>query len=277
MFRFAASVLVTFLSIQALAAEKNTVFEMSAVGEVQIAPDGSVSDYRLQSKLAPELANIVDRSVRAWQFEPVLVDGKAVVAKTAMRLNLKGVPVDADNYRIEVANVIFGEPQKEAHVTPPRYPDSAIRSHVGAKVLLYVKLDDEGRVVEAEPYQTNLDVRTRSEFEAQTYRKLFEEASVRAARDWHYDLTETVNGKKMGTLAMVPIVYSLHEMGTRVASNDGKWKGYVPGPIHESALGHEAKVGNAAQFADLGDGEVQSLNSHFRLRDNVIGTSLRTN
>ena len=277
MSRLALFVLVFSVSVHAFAVEKNTVLEMSAVGEVQIATDGSVSDYRLQSKLAPELAKIVDHSVRGWHFEPVLVDGKTVVAKTAMRLNLRGVPVDADNYKIEVVNVIFGEPQKEAHVTPPRYPDLAIRSHVGAKVLLYVKLDDEGKVVAAEPYQTNLDVRTRSEFEAQTYRRMFEEASVRAAREWRYDLTETINGKKMGTLAMVPIVYSLHELGTRVTSNDGKWKGYVPGPVHDSALGREAKIGDGAQFADLGDGEAQPLNSRFRLRDDVIGKPLQTN
>jgi hypothetical protein len=274
MFRLTARVLAISFAVSASAAEKNAVYEMDAVGEVQIATDGSVSDYRLKSTMTPLIAGLVDRGVRAWHFEPVLLDGKPVVAKTAMRIHLRCIPVDADNYKIEVNNVIFGEPQKQAHVQPPRYPDTAIRSHVGAKVLLYVKLDDQGNVVAAEPYQTNLDVRTRSDFEAQGFRKLFEEASVRAARNWHYDITETINGKKMGTIAMVPLVFSLHEMGTRRPSTDGQWKGYVPGPIHDSELGREAKVGDGSQFATLGDGEAQPLNSRFRLRDDVIGKPL---
>ena len=274
MFPLTARVLAISFAVSASAAEKNAVYEMDAVGEVQIATDGSVSDYRLKSTMTPLIAGLVDRGVRAWHFEPVLLDGKPVVAKTAMRIHLRCIPVDADNYKIEVNNVIFGEPQKQAHVQPPRYPDTAIRSHVGAKVLLYVKLDDQGNVVAAEPYQTNLDVRTRSDFEAQGFRKLFEEASVRAARNWHYDITETINGKKMGTIAMVPLVFSLHEMGTRPPSTDGQWKGYVPGPIHDSELGREAKVGDGSQFAALGDGEAQPLNSRFRLRDDVIGKPL---
>jgi hypothetical protein len=272
--RLAVFALAVSFTAHALAdTTKNTMYEMDAIGEVQIATDGSVSDYRLHSKLTPLIASLVDRGVRAWHFEPVLVDGKPVVAKTAMRLHLRCTPVDADNYKIEVANVIFGEPRKQDHVEPPRYPDTAVRSHVGARVLIYVKLDEEGRVVEAEPYQTSLDVRTRSEFEANSFRKLFEAASVRAARNWRYDLTETVNGKKMGTVAIVPIVYNVRAFGTRPVQ-DGEWKGYVPGPIHDSPLGSEAKIGDGAKFADLGDGEAQPLNSRFKLRDDVIGKPL---
>src|SRR6202000_56835 len=116
MFRVAASLFMLSVAVHAVAAEKKRpVLEMSAVGEVHIAPAASVSDYRLQNKMAPEVATLVDRGVRAWHFEPVLVDGQPVVAKTVMRVNLKAVPVDSDNYRIEVVNVIFGEPRLTQH------------------------------------------------------------------------------------------------------------------------------------------------------------------
>lgn len=274
MIRLAVFAVAVSLVAPAFAATpKNPVVEMSAVGEVQIAPDGSVSDYRLQSKLTPSIAELVDRGVRAWHFQPVLVDGKPVVAKTAMRLTLKGVPVDDDNYRIEVANVIFGEPHVSSGVKPPKYPKSAVSARVGAKVLLYLKIDDDGRVVEAEPYQTNLDVRTQSEVEAQAFRKLFETACLSVAKDWHFDVTETINGKKLGGIAMVPFVFSLHGAAGHEV-RDGQWKAYVPGPIHDVPLGREAKVANGAAFADLGEGQAQSLNSRFKLRDDVIGKPL---
>ncbi|HEX4482114.1 MAG TPA: hypothetical protein VH082_14960 [Rudaea sp.] len=272
MFRLVAFAFVLSLTAPVFAAQKNPMFDMSVVGEVQIAPDGSVSDYRLQSKLSPVIAELVDRGVRAWHFEPVLVDGKPVVAKTAMRLTLKGVPVDDDNYRIEVANVIFGEPHVSAGMKAPRYPPYASASRVGAKVLLYLKIDDDGNVVEVEPYQTSLDVRTHSEAEAQSYRKQFESVSVRAAQDWHFDVTETINGKKLGGIVMVPFVFSMKGGGHEV--RDGQWKAYVPGPIHDAPLGREAKIADGAKFADLGEGQAQSLNSRFKLRDDVIGKPL---
>ena len=271
--RFIPAVAVLWFAHAMAAAPTNAVFEMNAEGEVQIAPDGHVSDYRLKSTLAPVIAKLVDTAVRGWQFEPVLVDGKPVVAKTAMRLSLRAEPADAGNYRIRVTNVIFGEPHVAAHVKLPKYPESAIAAHVGAKVLMYVKLDESGNVVEVEPYQTSLDVRANSEVQAESFRKLFESASVRAARFWHYDLTETINGKKVGTIAMVPVVYSLHGFGVHSAG-DGEWKGYVPGPLRETTLGREAKVTSSDQFADLAEGQAQPLDSHFKLREDVVGKIL---
>src|SRR4051812_34017858 len=100
MLRFTAAVLSMSIAAYALAASstENAMYEMSAVGEVQIAPDGSVSDYRLQSTLSPAIAKLVDGAVRSWHFDPIVVDGKAVVAKTALRLSLKAEPIDAGNY-----------------------------------------------------------------------------------------------------------------------------------------------------------------------------------
>ena len=82
---FALSLCV--LPLLAGAAAPRPTLHMSAEGEVQIAPDGHVSDYRLNSTLAPALAQMIERHVREWRFVPVEVDGKAVVAKTHMLLN----------------------------------------------------------------------------------------------------------------------------------------------------------------------------------------------
>ena len=247
--------------------------EMNADGEVQIAPDGTVSDYRLQSQLAPAVASLVDQKVRTWHFVPVLVDGKPVVAKSSMHLRLTAVPLGDEKYRLEVADVLFGEPKAQAGLVPPRYPEVAIHARVGAKVLLYVKLDDTGKVTDAQTYQTSLDARASSEMEAEKYRKMFEDASIHAARHWQYDLTETINGKKVGTVAMIPLVYSLHGVGLH-PPKDGEWKAYVPGPIHEVPWAPVSKSLSATALANLGNGEARSLDSHFQLRDDVIGKIL---
>ena len=256
-----------------VAAEPAPVLEMGADGEIQIATDGRVSGYLLKSTLPPVVANLVDRDVHGWLFEPVLVNGQAVVAKTTMHLQLKAEPTDKENYKLRIVNVQFGEPRRTGQVTPPRYPEEAIRDHVGAKVMLGVRIDDKGNVVEVHAYQTNLDVRTRRESEAEHYRRLFEKASIAAAQNWHYDLSETINGKLIGTTAIQPVAFSLRGPGTQTP-HDGEWKAYDPGPVHPVPWLHGEHAAENSDLASLQDGQALSLESHFRLKEPVIGKTL---
>jgi hypothetical protein len=276
----ARSVVITVLAISALAihpalgAETAATLEMSADGEVQIAADGSVSDYRLQSKLVPTVAELVDKDVRGWRFEPVVVDGVPVVAKTTMHLALKAEPVDdKGSYRIRIVNVRFGEPRRNGQMRPPRYPVEAIREHLGAKVLLAVRLDETGKVVDAQAYQTSLDMRWNSENDAERWRKLFEHASIAAARNWHYDLSETINGKTIGTSAIVPIIFSLNNVAGS-QPQEGTWKAYQAGPLHPAPWMNTKMLADAGELSSLRDDESVSLDSAFRLKDDVVGKAL---
>ena len=272
---FAAAWLLS-ASVPALAGGTAATLEMSADGEVQIAIDGKVSDYRLKSKLAPVVANLVDHDVRGWTFEPVVVDGVPVVAKTAMHLDLKAEPATGkDNYNIRIVNVTFGEPRRSSNdqTRLPHYPEAAVSAHLGAKVLLYLRLDETGSVVDAQPYQTSLDKQPGSEFEAERWRKLFEKSSIAAARSWRYDLTETVNGKAIGTTAVVPIVYNVSDFGARRPAPD-EWKAYVPGPVHPAPWSSIEAVADNRDPSTLQEGEALSLESRFRLKDKVIGKAL---
>jgi hypothetical protein len=248
------------------------VLEMTADGEVQIGVDGHVSDYRIKNKLTPELDALIEKSVRGWSFDPVVIDGKAVVASTAIHLRLKAEPRDQpDRFTVKIVDAQFGDPQlrKEGH--PPRYPQAAVAAGLGAKVMLSVRLDNTGKVVDVLPYQTSLDHRPSSELEALHWRHLFEDSSIAAARTWRFDLSETVNGNPIGTNVMVPIVYSLRGSGIHTPTS-GEWTAYLAGPVQPAPWMHTAP--GADGIAALGDGQALSLDSRFRLKDNVIGKSL---
>lgn len=254
------------------AKQASPVLDMDATGEVQIAPDGHVSDYRLQSQLAPEIATLVDRNVRAWQFKPIVIDGAAVTAKTAMHIRLNAEPQEGrDSYMVRVVSIDFGEPRRNAQMKAPRYPEEAVKARLGAKVLLSLRLDDTGKVIDVQPYQTSLDARTRSEFQAEQWRKLFERASVAAAKNWHYDLTETINGRTIGTHAIVPIIYNIVESGQ---PKSDAWKAFVPGPVHPAQWATPDRLSSAQDFSTLADGQVLSLDSRFELKENVVGKTL---
>ncbi|MBS0566766.1 MAG: hypothetical protein JSS59_05050 [Proteobacteria bacterium] len=264
-------VLLAGTTLAANAEQPVATFTMAASGEIQIAADGHVSDYKLRSQLPEQIAALVDRSIRQWMFNPIMIDGQAVPARTAINLSLGAEPVDKDSYKIRVVAVHFGGPtQSRAHTRPPRYPASAVRAQVGGKVLLAVRLDDTGKVIEALPYQTSLDVRTANEREARDWRKILENASIDAARHWKYDLTETVNGKPMGTSAIVPVVFAISTHAPR----DGHWKGYIPGPIEPVPWMSQGQLADNQAASDLKDGESLSLDSRFKLKNDIIGKTL---
>jgi hypothetical protein len=251
------------------------VYEMSADGDIQVATDGHVTDYHLSSQLPPAIGALVDRAVRGWQFEPVIVNGAAVNGKTSMHLGLKAEHQDgADNYIVRITDVRFGEPKvRPGSTRPPRYPESAVSAHVGAKVLLKLRVDGDGKVAEIIPYQTSLDARASSEAEANRYRKMFEEASIRAARNWRFDLTEVVGEKAVGNWVVAPLVFFLSDHRPKPGEDDGKWKGYIPGPIHE-VVDASAKSNVTQDLMALKDGEARTLDSRFHLKRDVIGAAL---
>ena len=269
------AVLVAFAGGPAIAAPaKSARYELVADGEVRIDAEGRVSDYGLSSELTPEIAALVDRSVRRWRFEPILQDGRPVIAKTALRIRLlaKRSTDDSDNYTVSIASVEFGAPRRSSAGKPPSYPRLAASARLGAKVLLLLRIDDTGKVVEALPYQTSLGARTRSERDAEAWRELFERAGIAAAKTWKYDLTESVAGRRTGTYTLLPIEFRIPSAAGGAAK--GEWVGYVPGPVHElpEDLRHEIEANDRA--TRLADGEIAALNSRFRLIDDVVGKAL---
>ncbi|HEX7914527.1 hypothetical protein [Rudaea sp.] len=273
------AVLVAILMAAGMTAAKAdqpaAIYSMEAVGEVQIATDGHVSDYRLASKLPDEVAKLIDQNVRGWHFEPILVDGQPVVARTTMHIHLTAEPIAGgkDNYKLRIASMNFGEPRHAGQMKPPHYPMEAVAAHLGARVLLYLRLDENGKVVEVQPYQTSLGARTRSEHEAESWRKVFERSSVAAAKEWRYDMTETVDGKPMGTTVIVPIEYGVGDTRAE-ALKENKWKGYVPGPIHPAPWMNKPGLAANQDLSELKGNESLSLDSRFKLKNDVVGKTL---
>jgi hypothetical protein len=266
--RIACAIALTIGAINGATAQKATapVIELVARGEIQIAPDGHVKDYQLKSDLAAAVAALVDGTVRGWHFEPVLVDGKAVIAKTTMTLYLHGEPTAGDSYSLSIASVNFGTLTR-AKLDPPRYPNEAVRVRLGARVVPNLLIDADGKVVEAVAGQTSLDRRAKNESEAEAWRQLFEKVSIDAAKHWRYAPSEFVDGKPTSRrYAIAPLVFS-------IGRNESI--AYVPGPIHPAPWAKtNATSKDEERFAQLSDGETASTDTHFHLKDDVVGKKL---
>ena len=87
-FLFSAITIFSLTAPLAFARKGTPILELQAVGDVQIGADGHVLNYTLKNKLAPVISALVDKNVRKWTFDPVLIDGKPVIAKTSVHSSL---------------------------------------------------------------------------------------------------------------------------------------------------------------------------------------------
>ncbi len=254
----------------ASAQQGRPTLSMQSDGEIEIAGDGSVRNYKPHAVLAAPIAALIERSALGWHFEPVIVDGMPVSASTAVHLGLSAEPIkNSEDFKLRIVSIQFGDPARMGKIVPPAYPADAARAGLEARVMLFLQLDESGNVINAEPYQTSLGARARSEHEAEMWRKRFERPSVAAAMKWHYNLSEKINGKSIGTRVLVPIEFSMSRSGGRE-----RWKAFVPGPVHSGLWAGQLAQPSERNLAGLSDGNALSIDSRFRLKDDVVGKTL---
>ncbi len=241
-------------------------YEIDLAGQIEVAPDGSVHAWSIESKaLKPAVAKALEAQMRQWTFEPIDVDGRPVIARTRWRVTLEAQPV-GENLALRVAHVYFGEPSRAGRMEPPRFPPSAARSGVGAKVVLILKLDEAGRVTDVHAEQTSLSPSLRSDASAERWRRRFVEASSQAAKQWTFEIGEIVDGKPADTSVRVPVVFIPPGLAPE------GWQAFVPGPRVPAPWADEA--GELIALEDLEEGDLRPLNPRFKLRSEVVGSLL---
>lgn len=248
----------------AQAADNDAEFVLQAIGTIEVSPDGSVLDYTLETELDPQVASLVNRTVRSWVFEPVIEDGRPVIATTRMRLDLEALPSDGDGFLLRVSDVVFGEPESRDN-RPPEYPRNALDENVGAMVTLLLRLDGAGQVEEVHVEQVSLtdSMGKRGEF----LRARFAEVSRRTALDWTYEINEIVDGDPEPMTVRVPVEFQMVN-----ANGWSERREYIPGPVHPDPWKELDADGQPKRA--LAQGDVQPLDSRVALKNDVIGSIL---
>lgn len=248
------------LSAASHATTPPTQADLSATGKIVVGPDGRVTSHEMDGKLAPAVAELVERNVASWRFAPILVDGVARAAETRMRLEIRADAGKDGSYRLSIQGASFGEPTANRNNRRPKYPPRAIPMGLGARVLMIAKLDSKGEVTDVHAYQTSLDHTTRTEEQARLFRTMFERASAAAVRHWKFTPGEVVGGQPILDSVMVPIVF---EMRPRGGSASG-WRGYSAGPVTPAPWATDDSLAGV-DTASLEDGQAAALGSRFKL------------
>ncbi|MDI9238328.1 protein tonB [Lysobacter sp. LF1] len=214
---------------------KQVEASMLVKGTIDIDPQGQVVEYHLEqaASLTPALLGIVDRRIRAWQFEPVLLDGRAVRARSPMQLRLV-TKKDGENYLFRIAGATFGSVDKEGEsptydgkLRPPRYPEGAVFNRVGGTVYLVLRIGRDGSVEAAVAEQVNLRS-IGTEREMKLFREMLADSAIYTSRRWKFNFpTRGEDADAPFVSVRVPVDFIAPNM---TDTKPGEWQAYVPGP-----------------------------------------------
>jgi hypothetical protein len=240
-------------------------------GSIDIERDGSVGGHRLDrpEQLHPQVVRLINQAAPHWRFEPVLIDGKPVQARAKMSvrviLNKQGENEQGEEqYRLRIGGASFGDAHgvKGETVTAadmksaPAYPKSAWQAGIQGTVYLVLKIDRDGKVVDAVDEQVNLTVLGNDQQMTQGRAVLARAARV-AAKRWRFDVP--ILGPQAGRefwSVRVPVAFALCDDAgpCRTEPEYGSWQTYIPGPKNrvpwitdeESRAGSDALVAGVA-------------------------------
>lgn len=180
-------------------------------GELGIDPQGNVFAIDIRTIVTPPLKDLIEKSVRQWKFEPVIHDGKPGYAKTSMQLALVATKVD-NGYQLHIRDVRFYSTRQPAtSMEPPRYPVDAARAGVMGNVLLAVRINAQGQVVDAMATQVAFPYRDMKPKQSAQWAKAFGKASIEAARKWQFTPANVEFGDVADATLILPVTFWLGE------------------------------------------------------------------
>lgn len=240
---------------------------LSVEGEIGVDPSGAVFDCRIDTELTPTVRELVERSVRQWKFEPVLRDGKATHAKARLHLTLVAREA-TEGFRLQVEHVRFSGYRDAVSMKPPRYPKQAAINGVGGDVLVAIRIDATGKVIDAVAVQTSWPYKKVAAKAAEKWGALLETASVEAARNWTFEPADGALHEEGDTTLIVPISF---RMNVDRPPREG-WHYESAGPTRTIPWLEPSR--QAFDASGLKDGESLALDYSMKLKTPVVGSVL---
>jgi len=215
---------------------------MTLSGVIDIGREGQVEGFQLdrREKVDAGVAGFVDKAVQSWRFEPTLVDGKPMPARTTVHLRLIAGNMEGNSMQVRVVDARFGKlggssaPSTDdvtaAKTRAPVYPPQAASIRGQGTVMLLVKVGRDGKVADVIAEQTNLTV-VGPERTMNQLRDVLAKASVRSAREWTFNPPTTGEDKDRDFWTVrVPVNYFFDKQSERY----GRWTAYIPGPRQQA-------------------------------------------
>jgi hypothetical protein len=231
-----ACLLAMLVALPAQALERESVRDqvessMVLTGTIDVAQDGKVSGYSIDraGDVPAGVLGMLARFVPGWRFEPARVEGKPVAMRAHMSVRLVAKRRDEDTFTLSIRAARFSQKAPGEHASgnkmgPPRYPLAAARAGVSGTVYTVLRIDRDGRVLDAVAEQVDLRV-IASEYALVRWRKVMADAALHATRSWILRPTKSEDADRDTRIVRVPVDFTLGR-----EDRYGQWLAYVPGP-----------------------------------------------
>ena len=259
--------LVGLISPCALAKEPSAGEKLATMridGEIEVGPDGRVSDHTITTAVPDELRAMIARQVVDWTFHPPMKDGAATAVRGKMRITLASRKQGDDAYAVKMENITFLD---SARVEAPRGRYELVGTGGGyvfssaGSLSMVVRLAPDGTILNASPTQCAVFATPGYEYENAC--KKFERYGRRLAANQRFRYLPAA-GESMPTEPLVGI-FVLDFQVSPLGNNEvkpGKWRPewrsrYKPAPWLASdvprigASDLTAKDGFVAMSTDL--------------------------
>jgi hypothetical protein len=208
---------------------------MNVTGSLEVGDSGNVTAYVLDhpEQLPAGVTQLLAQTLPAFRFVPVRRDGVPRPVHAAMNLVVAASQVDPKHISIRVRSALFTDADVPAseRVTVnvgsfPRYPEEAARANVGGAVYVAVRIDRNGKVLDAQVQQVNLSA-IDSESRMRHWRSVLGKATVTGVRRYTFNIPTT--GAHAGDATFTGVLPVLYRIGAG-APVYGQWETCVPGP-----------------------------------------------
>jgi hypothetical protein len=276
-----------------------TLLVLNLDGDIDIDPDGSVAGFRLRSTAPGKVAAMLEQAALKWRFDPVLIDGVPAKVTARTRVTL-GATQKGEDFEVWLDNVLFpGEthargsaPDADSKrgfdnesvdvlakaMPPPGYPIGLMKAGIGARVLLGLRIGEDGRVAEVIAVQSQLfDVRGSDRNLARAI-ELFEKSAIAGAKAWRFEVKPKGAGdipaNKLTAVTTVEYIPSAGpSRGPKELDRPGQWRWITRLPKRAMPW-LPAEPRQDVGVSDMMAGEVFPLQSKLRLASDVRGKML---
>ena len=253
-------------SMQAVAIKLAPVeASMQVTGTLSIDAAGAVSSYALDqsAKLPAQVTELLARTLPTLRFERTASGAGSGPVQARMTLQVVATQADAEHMTISLHHARFVEaepPMTERiavdHRVALQYPHRALDIGVTATVYVAVRIDRNGRVIDAQARQVNLGG-SDSEAHMRQWREMFAKPTLAAVRHFTFTVPRTgpyANDAEFSGILTVDYVINGAVPGY------GQWSVYVPGPKAEIAwldrgdVADDSEAVPDGEFAQSGTG-----------------------
>lgn len=245
--RFLVAMLALAVALQAAAANPAPSSRRTYSATVDVDAAGKVTQVDVGPSVPTILVDVIKQAAAIAEFEPALLDGVPAPSRTLLNVTFEMV-ADGDDLRAEVVGLSSGGGSLQSQ--QPRYPSSAVRDRVAAKVWVRASFGADGKLVASESGVESLTLarngRRLGDDQAGRYEAQFRRTVEDTLAAWVYTPDE-VAGRAISASVWVPVTFC--PPGPRASCDLVERDAPIPGPTLPSSLDGSVRLAVMKPYA----------------------------